>query len=114
MKEIVQELLLLADIQINGMRPWDLRVYNEKFYSRLAKNVDLAFGESYMDGWWDCQRLDELFFRLMRSDIKAKAISHPRFWRSLVLQNLFETLRGLFNFQSKNRAFIVGVKQLRH
>jgi cyclopropane-fatty-acyl-phospholipid synthase len=110
MKEIVQELLLLADIKINGNRPWDIIVHNEQLYTRLTKNLDLAFGESYMDGWWDCEKLDELFYRIIYSNLKEKAINHPKFWRSLILQKFFEQLRGVMNFQSIRRAFIVGEK----
>lgn len=110
MKDIIQELLLLADIRINGNRPWDIVIHNENLYSRLAKNVDLEFGESYMDGWWDCQKLDELFYRIIRSNIKEICMNHPKFWRSFLIQNFFEHIRGIFNFQSVRRAFIVGEK----
>lgn len=110
MKQIIQDFLLLADIRVNGTRSWDIIIHNEQFYDRLTRNVDLAFGESYMEGWWDCQNLDELFYRILRSDVKEKAIKHPKFWRSLIVQRFFEELRGIFNFQAKHRAFIVGKK----
>ncbi|MBM3468310.1 MAG: cyclopropane fatty acyl phospholipid synthase [Alphaproteobacteria bacterium] len=108
MKQIVHDLLLLADIKINGSRPWDLMVHDERFYNRLSKNLDLALGESYMDGWWDCENLDAFFCKVICADIKGKALERPEFLKSLILQKIFESLRGIFNFQSKNRAFIVG------
>jgi cyclopropane-fatty-acyl-phospholipid synthase len=46
----------------------------------------------------------------MHSNLKDKAINHPHFWRSLFVQKFFEHLRGLFNFQSMRRAFMVGEK----
>ncbi|MBX9804987.1 MAG: cyclopropane fatty acyl phospholipid synthase [Alphaproteobacteria bacterium] len=110
MKQIVQDILLLGDIKINGTRPWDIIVHDERLYNRLIKNTDLGLGESYMDGWWDCQSLDEFFYRVIRSDLKTKAIHQPHFWQSLLIQKLFEAMRGLFNFQTKERAFIVGEK----
>jgi cyclopropane-fatty-acyl-phospholipid synthase len=30
-----------------------LLVHNQRLYSQLLGNADLALGESYMDGWWD-------------------------------------------------------------
>ncbi len=54
-------LLSLADVEIGGERPWDLQVHNEKFYQRVLAEGSLGLGESYMDGWWDCDRLDEFF-----------------------------------------------------
>ena len=53
------EVFALAGIQIGGRRPWDLQVHDERFYARLLAGGDLAAGESYMDGWWDAEALDE-------------------------------------------------------
>lgn len=83
MKTMIQDILALADVKINGTRSWDVTVHDERLYSRLIKNVELGLGESYMDGWWDCQNLDEFFYRVISSDLRNKAINHPRFWRSL-------------------------------
>lgn len=36
-KEKMNELLSLADVKINSLKPrsWDIRVHNEKFYERI-------------------------------------------------------------------------------
>jgi cyclopropane-fatty-acyl-phospholipid synthase len=60
------EILALGDIQINGPRPWDVHVHDERFYQRVLSYGSLGAGESYMDGWWDVEALDELFTRLLR------------------------------------------------
>jgi len=109
-RKLIQEIFSLADVKINGNRPWDIIVHDERLYNRLIKNVDLGLGESYMDGWWDCQHLDEFFDRVLRLDLKSIAIRRPEFLRSLIVQKFFESMRGLFNFQAKNRAFIIGEK----
>ena len=49
----IQNLLSLADVKINGDRPWDITIHDNRFYSRVIAGGSLAFGESYMDGWWD-------------------------------------------------------------
>ena len=41
--------------------PWDLRVRDPDFFNRLLAGGSLALGESFMDGWWSCQALDQLF-----------------------------------------------------
>lgn len=61
-KKLIQQLLIQAHIEINGKNPRDIQVHNEKLYLRLLKNPILALGESYMEGWWDCESLDEFFF----------------------------------------------------
>lgn len=69
-KETVTELLKHADIEVNGNRPYDIQIHNELFYERVLKTQQLGFGESYMDGWWDASRLDELICKLLSSDIR--------------------------------------------
>ena len=62
---IVSEMLSSADIRINGNRPFDLKVKNTDFYKRVLQECSLGLGESYMDGWWECERLDIFFQRVL-------------------------------------------------
>lgn len=110
MKQIVQDIFSLADVRVNGNRPWDIAVHNDQFYDRLKTNTELALGESYMDGWWDCPQLDEFFCKVLRADLRNKIMNHPKFWRNLMTQLFFEGVRRFANFQTKNRAYIVGRK----
>lgn len=43
-----------------------IRVRDARFHRRVFVDGSLGLGESYVDGWWDCDRLDELSARLMR------------------------------------------------
>jgi len=96
-----KQILSLAGIEINGSNPWDIRVHNKKFYRRALSEAELGIGESYMDGWWDCEMLDEMIYRIIkvRLDEKVKR-------KFSILLNLF--LAKIFNLQSKKRAFIIG------
>ena len=100
----VTELLESADIKINGQKPYDILVHNEDFYARVLSGGTLAFGESYVDGWWDCEALDQLAVRLLNVHLDKKLkVMNPSF--------LFTFLRAyLFNTQSKGRAYMVGEK----
>jgi len=73
-RSTVEALLARADVQINGRRPWDIQVHNERFYSRVLAGADLGFGESYMDGDWDSDQLDELASRLFGADLDMSAV----------------------------------------
>jgi len=64
-REIVNEILHPAGIAIDGSNPWDLRIKDERFFQRVLRNGSLGLGESFMDGWWECEHLDEFFCRLM-------------------------------------------------
>ena len=96
----MERLLSSADIKIDGDRPWDLQVHNEKLYARVLAHASLGLGESYMDGWWDCDRLDEFACRIFRAELDGKI--HPR-------SEFFHFLRAkLFNLQKPSRAFAIG------
>jgi cyclopropane-fatty-acyl-phospholipid synthase len=100
---VLVELLDSCDIRFNGGRAWDIQVKDDAIYQRILTSGSLGFGESYMDGDWDCPRLDELFTRLMRADIDEKVAGW--FKLRMVLEQL---RRYLFNPQSSRRAFQVG------
>jgi cyclopropane-fatty-acyl-phospholipid synthase len=101
--DILASLLEKADVEINGDRSWDIRVVDQEVYRRVFSSWSLGFGEAYMDGQWECQQLDELFTRLLRTDIESAAVGISK------LRLVFEHLRHRFlNLQSKDRAFQVG------
>ncbi|MDP3956940.1 MAG: cyclopropane fatty acyl phospholipid synthase [bacterium] len=100
LKEKSQNILAEADIQINGNRPWDMVVHDERFYKRALFGGSLGLGESYMDGWWDVERLDEFFTKVFRMRLDRRISQTKR-----ILQAIASIL---FNKQSLKRAFEVG------
>jgi len=98
---IAREILQTADIEINGSRCWDIQVKNPRFFRRVLQEGSLGLGESYMDGWWECERLDMFFHRVLKHRLDQQL---PHQFK--------DTLRiaaaRLTNLQSKKRAWIVG------
>ncbi|TYO98971.1 cyclopropane-fatty-acyl-phospholipid synthase [Geothermobacter ehrlichii] len=99
-RKTVCDLLELADVRIDGDRPWDIRVHDERFFRRLLADGSLGLGESYMDGWWDCEAIDELICHLLRAHLDEKVTSPAAVIDSLKAR--------LLNRQSRRRAFQVG------
>jgi cyclopropane-fatty-acyl-phospholipid synthase len=100
---IIRELLECAGIDINGTNPWDLQVHDSRFYERVIHEVALGFGEAYMDGWWDCEAIDEAVARILLANLPKRLKGN---WRLALL-----ALRSrFFNLQSRSRAFTVGEK----
>lgn len=100
---IIRELAGDAGVTINGDAPWDIRILDERAYQLVLTKGSLGFGEAYMDGMWECERLDQLFHRLLSAQVEEKIDN----WSQLRL--LGEILRhSLFNLQSSRRAFQVG------
>ncbi len=58
-----------ADVAIGGTRAWDVRVRNPSFYTRLARNPAFQLGDTYLDGLWECDAIDELLYRLLASGV---------------------------------------------
>ena len=66
----VRKLLEHTDIRINGNNRWDIQVHDNRFYKRVLGEAELGIGESYMDGWWDCEEIDTLICKLLRSGLQ--------------------------------------------
>src|SRR5437867_2812292 len=80
-QDVLSDLLAVADIQINGSRPWDIAMHNDRFFGRVLASGSLGFGESYMDAWWDCDALDEMCCRAIRSQLDQRfAFRLPNLW----------------------------------
>ena len=100
-REIINEILHPVGITMDGSNPWDLRIKDERFFKRVLRNGSLGLGESFMDGWWECEHLDEFFCRLMPLQ-PEEAVK-----KNLKLQG--EILKAVFfNQGSKSKAFTVG------
>ncbi|MDD5578694.1 MAG: cyclopropane fatty acyl phospholipid synthase [Methylobacter sp.] len=73
-----------TDIAFNGNNPWDIRVYNSDLYERMFTQGSLGLGEAYMDGWWDCDRLDVLFNKICSTQFVTQGRGSPtlmhKFW----------------------------------
>nr|WP_237753914.1 hypothetical protein [Parachlamydia acanthamoebae] len=97
-KQIIQDIAAQADIQINGTRPWDIRVHNEEFYTRVLRDGSLGFGEAYQEKMWDCDALDVCFTKLIRANLDQHvANSWTMVWAAAKAK--------LFNLQTKKKAW---------
>ncbi len=73
----IERLLKGTPIAFNGNNPWDIIVYNSDLYERVLTQGSLGLGEAYMDEWWDCHQLDELFKYICLARLEDKVIVDP-------------------------------------
>ena len=99
-KETLQSLLEETGIKIDGDNPCDIKVYDERFYKRVLSHGSLGLGQSYMDGWWDCKKLDEFFYRILRFHLEGNV----RDWR--IFPNILKAV--ILNLGSKEHSFDIG------
>lgn len=100
-RSFVKNILALADVRVDGGRPWDITVKNDRFYKRVIQGGSLSLGESYMDGWWDSPALDQFFEKILSADLDRKIAKNFNF-----LLHLF--IVKTFNLQTRSRAFEIG------
>ncbi len=98
-KLFIEEILSQAGVTINGTRPEDIRVKDDRFYGRVLSDGSLGLGESYMEGWWECGRLDELFYRILKAHLDEKV--------KVKFADLSSLFLSFVNKQSKSRSRIV-------
>jgi cyclopropane-fatty-acyl-phospholipid synthase len=100
-KEAVEKMLAPLNIRINGTRAWDICVHEPTIYSRVLAGGSIALGESYMDGWWSCQALDQFFDRVLRAYLDERL---KKEW-----EVLWAALKSkIVNVQSRSNACVVG------
>lgn len=101
LKKFVGDKLAQADINLDGSRPWDLQVHDERFYEHIALKGSLGLGESYMAKWIEIERVDEFIHRVRNAQLTN---SYNQKW----LDGFYKLSASLLNKQSKRRAEIVG------
>lgn len=99
-QDALRQLLNQAQISLDGSHPWDIRVRDPVFARRVLAQGSLGVGESYMDGQWDCERLDEMMYRVFRAGVDTHLPGLRLWWAGL--------LARLFNPQTPTRSFKVG------
>ncbi|MCG7600054.1 cyclopropane fatty acyl phospholipid synthase [Halomonas sp. McH1-25] len=100
-RRIVEDLLEGSGVTLNGNQPWDIQVLHPDFFSRVLHQGTLGLGEAYMDGWWECDRIDQLAHKLLLHGLGERAHTTSE-------RLMYRLQAGFFNLQSKTRAYIVG------
>ncbi len=101
------ELAALAGFHFNGTQAWDIQVRDARAYERILAGGSLGLGESFVDGQWDSQQVDELICRILRADVDRKL--HHSLRLRLLAAAATGYLRNLVrNRQTRARAREVG------
>lgn len=96
----IQKIMADAGIIINGPNPWDILVKDNRCYARIWHEKNLGLGESYMEGWWSCSRIDEMICRILRLRLEEKVKGNLRYLIHLLPQIVY-------NLQSVSNSHVV-------
>jgi cyclopropane-fatty-acyl-phospholipid synthase len=97
-----RNLLAKAGITINGDQPWDLQVREPRAYGRVLRDGSIGFGEAFMEGWLDCERIDLMADRAYRAELSQQIDVNTAFLEALKVR--------LNPFGSRSRSFEIGEK----
>lgn len=100
LQTVYQRLLERCGIAINGHRPWDMQVHDPRVWRRVALAGTRGLGDAYVEGWWDVERLDLYFERLL------KARADTAIWN--VPKLALDYAARVANLQNVRRALRVG------
>ncbi len=96
-RQLAERLLGNVGVTIGGDEPTSIRVHDERLWDRVIAQRQLGFGEAYMDGWWECDQMDEMLTRVIAGDLVGQI---PK-----SLHVVAQVLRSnLVNLQTKKRA----------
>jgi cyclopropane-fatty-acyl-phospholipid synthase len=87
-RELCLRLFDRAGIPIDGPEPWSMHVHDGRLWDRLLRDRELGLGESYMDGWWDAARVDELIVRMITAELRQAIRPTPRMLAAVARQTL--------------------------
>ncbi|MDD5456420.1 MAG: cyclopropane fatty acyl phospholipid synthase [Candidatus Margulisbacteria bacterium] len=96
----LQTILAPRDIKIDGKRPWDIQIHDKRNFVTALSRGTLGLGESYIQGIWDCQKLDKLTYLFLKDRINNQIKN--------IHIALYMLWGRLWNYQSSKRAFQVG------
>ena len=71
------EILHNAGIEVGGDQPRDIAVHDDRFWARVVAERELGLGESYQDGWWDANQLDEFIAEVQALDLRSLVRPRP-------------------------------------
>jgi len=105
--EIIREMLSGCGITVDGDQPWDIQVHDPRLYARVLRDGTLGVGESFVDGWWSCQALDQMVERVTRARL-PQTLGHNWALRAHVVRAHVLNLQATRAFEVGERHYDVG------
>lgn len=96
-------LLARAGVTIGGDAPQDIQVHDDRLWDRVIRDRELGLGESYQDGWWDANQLDEFLAVVQAADLRSMIRPSPQIVAMMAkaaIQNQQTKLRAHKNAQA--------------
>lgn len=74
----------------------NLQVHDDRFYKLTALKGSLGFGESYAEGYWDCEKLDEIIYQILKSHLgEHRSVHHLLLYLRSIATNMQNRVRAI-------------------
>lgn len=107
-ESVVRTIFESVNIEIGGSKPHDIRVRDPRFFARVLRDSSMGFGETYMNGWWEADALDETLTRLGKADINTVMRQNWHMIPHALKARLFNLQRGDNVFEVAERHYDIG------
>ena len=101
-KKNIEDLLFRRDVLHDTPQEGDIQVHDQRFFDRVLIEGSLGLGESYVEGWWDCERIDIFIAKLLSGSHEAQSLA---LWLQ-VMRNLEARVTN----RARVRAYEVGAR----
>ena len=91
----VTSILARADVQVGGNRPGDIQIKDRQFFRKLLWDGSLGLGEAYVDGYFECEQIDVLCYKLVKYEAHQKSYEKSQYLNNLL--GLFINLQSIKN-----------------
>ena len=107
-ESVVRTIFESVGIEIGGHQKHDVQVRDPRFYSRILRDGSMGFGESYMDGWWDSDALDDTLVKLGRADVNTVMRQNWQMIPQAIKARVLNMQRGENAFDVAERHYDLG------
>ncbi|WP_299003046.1 cyclopropane fatty acyl phospholipid synthase [uncultured Shewanella sp.] len=107
-KKHFESLIKPSGVHVNGNQAYDIQVNNPKFFHRVIHQGNLGLGESYMEGWWECERIDLLIEKLLLANLKQHVKNRFRLLWPLMMARLFNLQTAIRSFAVAKQHYNIG------
>jgi cyclopropane-fatty-acyl-phospholipid synthase len=106
LRSVCERVLAASDVRMavsGAARPWDIRVHDERVFRRVLLEGAVGLGDSYMEGWWDCDDLEEMIVRMIRGGAERASLIMPgRLALAAVAAAVNRQTRGMSRKQARH------------
>ena len=88
-------------------------MHDDRLFQRVLAHGTLGLGEAYMDGWWDCDAIDQMVDRAHRSRISDRIVS-PTSALRVAEAKVRNLQKGQRSYEVGRRHYDIGNDLYRH